>query len=125
MSTTDLKERTKTFALRTIKLVAALPISRVGEVVGRQVLKSGTSVGANWREACRASSKRHFITTTEICLREADETLYWLELLSESDVVKPSRLNALIDECNQLVAIFASTVKRAKTNLDLKHRGKE
>jgi len=71
----DLRTRTKDFALRIINLSGSLPQNRAGDVLGRQILKSGTSVGANWREACRASSKRHFITITEICLREADETL--------------------------------------------------
>jgi four helix bundle protein len=117
MAESDLRQRTKAFALRTIKLTSALPRGRAGDVVGRQLLKSGTSIGANWREACRASSKRHFITTTEICLREADETLYWLELLSESNVIKASRLAPMMDECNQLVAIFATTVKNAKRAL--------
>jgi four helix bundle protein len=114
MSRTDLRERTKAFALRTIKLAGALPMGRAGDVIGKQLLKSGTSIGANWREACRASSKRHFVTTAEICLREADETLYWLELLSESNLVKAARLAAILDECNQLVAILVSTVKHTK-----------
>lgn len=109
-----MRVRTKAFALRTIKLANSLPMNRASDVIGRQILKSGTSVGANWREACRASSKRHFVTTTEICLREADETLYWLELLAESNLVKATRLAPLMDECNQLVAIFVTTVKRAK-----------
>jgi four helix bundle protein len=117
MSKSDLRERTKAFALRAIKLATALPGGRMGDVIGRQVLKSGTSIGSNWREACRASSKRHFVTTSEICLREADETLYWLEILSESNVVKAARLAPMMDECNQLVAIFVSTVKRAKQEL--------
>ena len=116
MPTSDLRQRTKQFALRIIKLSTALPHNREADVIGRQILKSGTSVGANWREACRASSKRHFISTSEICLREADETLYWLELLSESNLVKAKRLVALMDECNQLVAILATTVKNAKRN---------
>src|SRR5262245_53837 len=114
MSNNDLRARTKAFALRVIKLSNSLPAGRSSDVLGRQILKSGTSVGSNWREACRASSKRHFTTITETCLREADETLYWLELLSESNLVKPSRLAALLDECNQLVAIFVTTVRRSK-----------
>jgi four helix bundle protein len=116
MAGSDLRQRTKAFALRIIKLSSALPLNREADVIGRQILKSGTSIGANWREACRASSKRHFITTAEICLREADETLYWLELLTESNLVKAKRLTALLDECNQLVAILATTVKNAKRN---------
>jgi four helix bundle protein len=114
MNITDLRQRTKAFSLRVIKLANALPFTRSGDVIGRQILKSGTSIGSNWREACRASSKRHFATTAEICLREADETLYWLELLGESNLVKPARLAAIMDECDQLVAILVATVKRAK-----------
>lgn len=122
MSSTDLRRRTKDFALRIIQVANALPANRAGDTLGRQVLKSGTSVGANWREACRASSKRHFITTAEICRREADETLYWLELLTESKLIKPTRLESIMDECNQLVAILAATVKTAKRNLPAKRQ---
>ena len=113
----NLPDRTKAFALRVIKLSGALPNNRLGNVLGHQVLKSGTSIGANWREARRASSKRHFVSTTEICIREADETAYWLELLSESEVVKSSRVIAIRDECNQLVAILTAIAKRAKQGL--------
>ena len=114
MDSKELRKRTKQFALRIIRLTASLPAGRVGDVLGRQILKSGTSVGANYREALRASSKRHFISTAEIALREADETLYWLELLAESGTVKPTRLRALADEADQLVAILAATVRTAK-----------
>jgi four helix bundle protein len=114
MNRDDMRKRTKDFALRIIRLANALPNNRAGDVLGRQVLKSGTSIGANHREALRASSKKHFISTTKIVLREADETLYWLELLSESGIVRPSRLVGLMDECNQLVAIFAATIKTAR-----------
>ena len=122
MPISDLRQRTKAFALRVIKLSGSLPGNRLGEVLGRQLLKSGTSIGANWREATRASSKRHFVTNTEICIREADETLYWLELLSESALVKPVRLVSITDECNQLLAILTTTAKRAKMGLQKKPR---
>ena len=114
MDSKELRKRTKGFALRIIKLAASLPANRVGDVIGRQILKSGTSVGANYREALRASSKRQFISTLEISLREADETSYWLELLAESGIVSPTRLHALADENSQLVAILAATVRTAK-----------
>jgi four helix bundle protein len=100
MDRDELRDRTKKFALRIIKLVAALPLNREGDVLGRQLLKSGTSIGANYREALRASSRKHFISITEIALREAGETLYWLELLLESEIISPERLNDLIDECD-------------------------
>jgi len=111
----ELRTRTKKFALRVIKLVNALPRGAVGNVLGRQLLKAATAIGANYREALRASSRRHFTSIIEISVREADEALYWLELLAESGVMKASRLSELIEECNELVAIFASTAKTAKT----------
>ena len=116
MDRDELRKRTKDFALRIIRLVAALPRNRVGDVLGRQILKSGTSVGANYREALRASSRRHFLSITEIVVREADETLYWLELLAESGSVKPARLSGLIQECGELLAIFAKTTKSVRQN---------
>ncbi|MEM6654182.1 MAG: four helix bundle protein [Planctomycetota bacterium] len=116
MDSTDLKNRTKQFSLRVIRLSAALPRSREADVIGRQLLRSATSIGANYREALRASSKRHFVSNLEICLREGDETIYWLELLAESAIVSPDRLSGLIDESNQLVAILTATVRSAKSN---------
>jgi four helix bundle protein len=115
MDRETLRQRTKDLALRVVRLVTALPRNRVGEVLGRQVLKSGTSIGANYREALRASSKKHFLSTIKIVVREADETLYWLELLAESNTVKPSRLSDLIQECGELRAIFAKTARSART----------
>jgi four helix bundle protein len=115
MNSKQLQDRTKQFALRIIRLVAALPKNRLGDVLGRQVLRSGTSVGANYREALRASSRKHFISTLQIVLREADETLYWLELILESETVKSSRLGPLLSECRELVAIFAATVRTSKS----------
>lgn len=83
--------------------------------MGRQVLKSGTSIGANYREAARASSKRHFITTLEIAQREADETLYWLELLIDTETVSRQQLSELIKGCDELVAILTAAIKTAKS----------
>ncbi len=114
MDRDELRIRTKKFALRVLKLVHALPRGAVGDVLGRQLLKAATSVGANYREALRASSRRHFTSIIEITVREADETLYWLELLAESGVIEPARLSQLIEECNELVAIFAATAKTAR-----------
>ena len=117
MDSKALRQRSRDFAIRIIKLVAALPNGRVGDVIGRQIMKSGTSIGANYREALRASSRKQFISMTEISLREAEETLDWLELLAESNLVKKSRLSAISDECNQLVSIFVATVRSAKLRL--------
>jgi len=110
-----LRERTKAFAVRIVRLVSALPNNRIGDVLGRQVLKSGTSIGANYREASRASSKRHFITTLEITQREADETLYWLELLIDTQTMSSQQLAELIQECDEIVAMLTTAIKTAKS----------
>jgi four helix bundle protein len=110
---TQMMDRTKKFALRVIHLVAKLPRNNVSRVIGGQLLRSATSIGANYREAARSSTKKHFTSTLTIALREADETLYWLELLADSETVKPTLLVDLRDECNQLVAILAASVKTA------------
>jgi four helix bundle protein len=107
-------QRTKSLALRVIRLVAKLPKSDVGRVIGGQLLRSGTSVGANYREASRSATKKHFTSIMVTALREADETLYWLELLAESETVKASLLADLMNECDQLVAILAASVRTAR-----------
>ncbi|MFZ4682848.1 MAG: four helix bundle protein [Terrimicrobiaceae bacterium] len=112
----DLAVRTKTFALRVVKVFSALPKSTEGQVLGKQLLRSGTSVGANYREAQRARSKPEFIAKVGDCLKELGETAYWLELLTESGIVPAARLALLQDECNQLLAIFTTISKRAKSN---------
>jgi len=114
MNTKILLSRTKAFSLRIIKLVSSLPNNPCGQVFARQLVKSGTSIGANYREALRASSKRHFTTIIEIAEREADETLYWLELLAESALVRPARLTDLIKECKELLSIMAATAVSSK-----------
>ena len=110
----DLAQRTKTFALRIINLYSALPKETVAQVLGKQVLRSGTAVGANYREANRARSKAEFVAKMGDCLKELDETAYWLELLAEAAIVPLSRLSALSDETSQLVAIFVTIIKHAK-----------
>jgi four helix bundle protein len=112
----DLRVRTKRFALRVIRLFAALPRRPEADVIGRQVLKSGTSVGANFREAHRARSDAEFLSKVGDCLKELDETSYWLELLVEGDVVRATRLTALQDECNQLLAILTTIAKKVKSH---------
>lgn len=111
----DLLKRTKTFALRVIKLAGALPTKPSCAILGRQLLRSGTSPGANYREAHRARSKAEFAAKIGDCLKELDETLYWLELLTESGLVPSSRLQPLMQECNELVAIFTTIHKRTRT----------
>ena len=113
MQRSEMAERTKKFALRIIRLVDSLPENKVGRTIGSQVLRSGTSIGSNYREAARASTKKHFTSILAVALREADETLYWLELLEESKTIKPDLLAPLKQECNELVAIPVSSVKTA------------
>lgn len=113
---TDLRNRTKTYALRIINLYQALPKSGEAQVIGKQILRSGTSIGAQYREACRAKSPADFINKMEGSLQELDETGYWLELLSESKIVPAERLVALQKENDELTAIFVASVKTAKKN---------
>jgi four helix bundle protein len=113
----DLKERTKSFARRIIRLFAALPKNAASQVLGRQLLRSGTSIGANYREANRARSKPEFIAKVGDCLREADETAYWLELLSEEGFVPVAKLKPLLDETNELIAIFVTISKHARREI--------
>src|SRR5687768_7557799 len=104
MTQQEMKTRTKRFAVRLIKLVASLPDTRTSGVIGKQLLRSGTSVGANYRSACRAKSTADFVFKLSIVEEEADESIYWMELLVESDLVQEALLEDLIDEANQLVA---------------------
>ena len=113
-ASTDLRNRTKQFALRIIRLYSALPNSTLAQVIGKQLLRSGTSLGAHYREAFRARSDAEFITKLEIGLQELDETLYWLELLAESETIAAERLKELTDEANQLLAILVTCVKKVK-----------
>jgi four helix bundle protein len=110
----DLKIRTKSFALRIIHLYASLPKTTEAQVIGKQVLRSCTSVGAHYREAQRAKSDADFINKIEGALQELDETAYWLELLSESGIVAEKRLAALRAETDELIAIFVTVVKKVK-----------
>ena len=112
----DLQIRTKEFALRVIRMYSALPKSTEAQVLGKQVLRSGTAVGANYREANRARSKPEFIAKIGDCLKELDETAYWIELLAESSIVPDTKLAALRDECDQLLAIFTTISKKTKAN---------
>ncbi|MBW2567078.1 MAG: four helix bundle protein [Deltaproteobacteria bacterium] len=110
----DLKKRTKECALRIVKLVEALPRSRTAEVLGRQLLRSGTSVGANYRSACRAKSNADFISKMGIVEEEADESLYWMELLIEAGIVKSENLESLMKEVDEILSITVASIKTAK-----------
>jgi four helix bundle protein len=112
----DLRQRTKAFALRIIRMCSSLPRSQSSQVISWQVLRSGTSVGAHYREACRSRSSAEFVSKMEGGLQELDETTYWLELLAESGLVPPKRLANLRQEADELLAIVTSSVKTAKRN---------
>src|SRR5262245_40233994 len=113
----DLRQRTKAFALRVILMYSALPKNNtVAQVLGKQVLRSSTSVGANYREASRGRSKSEFISKIGECLKEIEETEYWLELLVDSGSVAGSKMPNLLEETRQLNAILTTISKRSKEN---------
>lgn len=112
----DLKARTKKFALRVIGLYSALPKTTEAQVIGKQVLRAGTSVGAHYREACRSRSTAEFVSKIEGGLQELEETMYWMELLVEARIVEAHRLNDLQEEANELMAILVTCAKNAKQN---------
>jgi four helix bundle protein len=116
----DLRVRTKALALRIIKLFAALPMSTLAQVPGKQVLRSGTSVGAHYHEACRAKSNADFISKIEGGLQELEETSYWLDLIGEAGLVELDRLKPLQLEVEELIAMFVTMVKNVKS----KHGGR-
>lgn len=109
-----MKARTRRFALRIIRLVSSLPNTTVATTIGKQLLRSGTSVGANYRSACRAKSTADFVCKLSIVEEEADESIYWIRLLVESEIVSEQLLADLIDEANQIVAIIVSAIKTLK-----------
>jgi len=111
----ELKQRSKAFAIRIVKLFRSLPHSPDAQTLGKQILRrSGTSVAANYRVVCRARSKAEFISRMSIVLEEADETVFWLELLGETGVISPERTEELLKEANQLVAIFGASLRTSK-----------
>ncbi len=114
MTTDEMKTRTKLFALRIIKLVEALPASRTADVVGKQLVRSGTSVGANYRAACRAKSNADFIAKMGIVEEEADECAFWLEIIVESNLMKKELVDGLSDEASQIVAMTVSSINTAR-----------
>ena len=115
MNSEDLKRRTKQFALDVINLVQNLPKNNLGDIIGRQLLKSATSVAANYRSACRAQSRSHFISKLSIVEEEADESLFWLEVLIESKIINTEVVTKLLKEANELTSIFTASRKTAKT----------
>jgi four helix bundle protein len=116
MKKEELKERTKKFALIIIKLVEELPNTLVGRTIGNQIIRSGTSVAANYRAACRARSNADFISKITIVEEECDETLFWLELIAEANLIKKEILKDIVKESDELTAIFTVSGKTAKQN---------
>jgi four helix bundle protein len=110
----DLKSRTKEYALRIIRLYSSLPKTKDAQVIGHQFLKSGTYVGANYREASRARSNAEFISKLGIIIQELDETSYWLELLFDGKINSSLELKSLLSETNELLAIFTSIIKKMR-----------
>ena len=116
MKTEELKLRTQKFALRIIKLVQSLSKGKVSDVIGHQLLRAGTSIGANYRSACRARSQADFISKITVVEEEADESLYWLELILEAGLIKKELLTGIMQEAKELTAIFTASGKTAKNN---------
>jgi four helix bundle protein len=110
----NLRQRTKDFSILIIRMYSSLPKSTEGQVLGKQVLRSGTSVGANYREACRARSNAEFVAKVGDCLKELDETSYWFELIEEADILAKAGLEPLKKECDELLAIFTTIAKKCK-----------
>jgi four helix bundle protein len=110
----DLQEWTKRFALNIIRTFSMMPKTTEAQVLGKQLLRSGTSVGANYREAYRGRSKAEFISKCGDSLRELEESAYWLELLADGKIVSPEKLAAIRNECDELLAIFVTIIKRSK-----------
>jgi len=110
----ELKAPTRRFAVRIVRLFRALPKTDEARVLGKQVLRSGTSVGANYRAACRARSKAEFTAKMGLVVEECDETVFWLELLIETGIVRAGKLNELLREANELLAIFAASQRTAR-----------
>jgi four helix bundle protein len=116
MTGDEIKVRTKELALRIMRLVNFLPNTRSGRAIGNQLTRSGTSVGANYRAACRARSKPEFLAKLGIVEEEADETCYWLELIIDGDLIPKHRVDPLLAEANELTAIIVASIKTARLN---------
>jgi four helix bundle protein len=110
----DLKTRTKRFALQVIRLYSSLPKKTESQIIGKQLFRSGTSVGAHYREAVRSRSDAEFISKLEGGLQELEESIYWMELLVESGIIKVEKLEELMNEANELTAILVTCVKNTK-----------
>lgn len=116
MTKTEMIQRTQAFALRVVHLVEALPAGSTGMILGRQLLRSGTSVGANYRAACRAKSKPDFINKLKIVEEECDESIYWMELIVAANLVSKAKLGSLTSEANELLSIVVAAIRTSRAN---------
>jgi four helix bundle protein len=116
MTREEMKRRTKTCANRVVKVCSALPGNWVAQTLGKQLLRSGTSVGANYRAVCRAKSNSDFINKLRIVEEECDESLFWMELLTDNNLINPARLAELMREADEIPAIVVSSAKTARTS---------
>lgn len=116
MDPEELKQRCKQFALRVIRVVRALPDDRVGRPIANQLVRAGTSVAANYRAACLGKSKRDFAHKLGIAMEESDESSLWLELIIEDRILPESKVRPLLDEADELTAIFYSSIKTARSD---------
>jgi four helix bundle protein len=114
----ELKRRTKSFAIRIVNLFRSLPHAPDAQTLGKQLLRSGTSVAANYRAVCRARSQAEFIAKMGVVVEEADETVFWLELLGETGVVRQERTQDLLKEANELVKIFGASLRTSKHGVE-------
>ena len=110
----DLRDRTKKYAIRIVRLYSELPKTTLAQTLGKQVLRSGTSVGANFHESCRAKSNADLINKIQTCLQELDETNFWLELIVEAGLFSQDKLGPLMKETDELLAIFVASVKKIR-----------
>jgi four helix bundle protein len=120
MDENELKKRTKAFGLQVIKLVGVLPNTKVAIIISNQLVRSATSVGANYRSACRGRSKPDFISKISIAAEEADESQYWLEILLEANITSKEIVLPLLKEANELTAILTATIKTARSKTPMK-----
>jgi four helix bundle protein len=122
MTPEEMKERTLQLGLRVIRVVEALPRRRASDVIGRQFLKCGTSVGANYRASCRSRSDGDFVARMGVVEEEADETIYWLEVTSRSNLLNDAMLRPLIKECDEILLIVVASIKTVKSRLARERR---
>ena len=122
MDKRELQDRTKRFALRVLNLVDALPRTAAGRAISTQLVRAATSIGANYRSACRARSRAEFAAKLGIAVEEADESLYWLDLVRDGKLVPEDKLSLLLKEADELTAILASGRKSAVNTSNLKHQ---